>query len=537
MTLNLRHNQNVQTGAVSLTFPELSFNATRIYPFKNSGRLSRGVLGKLGFAYNMVAKNDLNNNAISSSGLNIVNRSDLDGEMIAFNFENLGILLDRGKIGMRHNIPITTTFKALKYFSVTPSFNYTEVWYPKALNYSYDESEEGIRIDTLRGFSRAGFYNTGANMNTTIYGTYFFNGKKIQAVRHVMIPSVGFSYSPDFSDPSRGNYQEIQVSEDPENTRLLSRYNGFAYGGPGTGRSVSMNFSLTNNIEMKVRTKNDSTEEYKKVKLFDNLSFSSSYNFLADSLKLSAIGIRAKTSLFNRAVSLGFSGNIDPYIYILDSIEERTGGNRVFHQTQIDKLAWNAGKGLGQLSTGNVTLVINLRPKNKSGKRSSDTDQSDANQNDPFGANQDPFGNNDPFNQDPNNPNGRQIGSMSGPNDYDPNRYVDFDVPWNLGINYSLNYRKRGFEDARITQTLGFNGNVSITDKTKISFNSGYDIKNKEFTVTRLNLTRDLHCWTMSFSWVPFGPRQEYFVEIRVLSTLLKDLKIDKKRRQQFTTF
>lgn len=530
MTVNFRHNQNVQTDLVNLTLPEVAFNANRVYPFKNSPKLSRSVLGKLGFSYNMVAKNDLSNSAVGTGGLNIVNRSTLDGEQVGFNFDNLSVLLDRGKIGMRHTIPITTSFKALRYFSVTPSFNYTEVWYPKELRYSYDAELEGVRVDTLRGFSRAGFYNTGATMNTTIYGTYFFSGKKIQAIRHVIIPSIGFSYSPDFSDPKRGNYQEVQINAQGD-TRLLSKFNGFAYGGPGTGSSASMNFGVTNNIEMKVRAKNDSIEEFKKIKLFENLSFSSGYNFLADSFKLSPIGITARTTLFNRTISLGFTGSVDPYIYVLDSARELSGGGRQVFQRRIDKFAWNSGKGLGQLSSGTVTLVLNLKPKGSGGNASSNNANNQANA---FGGNQDPFNPNDPFQQNQGNPG---LGPGVGVGGYDPNMYVDFDIPWNLNVNYSLNYRKTGFEDASITQTLGFSGNVNLTKKTKVSFNSGYDIKNKEFTVTRLNLSRDLHCWTLNFSWVPFGLRQEYFVEVRVLSALLSDLKLDKKRRQQFTTF
>lgn len=534
MTVNLRQSQNVQTGAANVTLPELSFNASRVYPFKKSPKLSNSVLGKLGVSYNMVAKNDLSNAAVGSGGLNIINRSALDDEQVGFNLDNLSVLLDRSKLGMRHTIPISTSFKALGNFSVTPNFNYTEVWYPKELRYSYDEELEGVRVDTLRGFSRAGFYSTGASMNTTIYGTYFFPGKKIQAIRHVIIPAIGFSYSPDFSDPSRGTYQEVQINEDGD-TRLLSKFNGFAYGGPGTGSNASMSFSLTNNIEMKVKTKNDSIEEFKKIKLFDNLSLSTGYNFLAEDFNLSPISVRARTSLFNKAMSIGFSGTIDPYIYVLDSTAEASGGGTTVYQRRIDKLALNSGQGLGQLSTGAITLVLSLRPKARGGQN--DSGNTNDNANDPFAANQDPFAENDPFGQDPNNPQGNGFGATGNTTSYDPNTYVDFDIPWGLNVNYSLNYRKTGFAESSITQTLGFNGNVSITDKTKISFNSGYDIKNKEFTVTRLNLVRDLHCWTMNFSWVPFGPRQEYFVEIRVLSALLKDLKLDKKRRQQFTTF
>lgn len=523
LSLNARHSQNISTEVVNLTLPELSFNMNRIYPFKNLTGSSNGILGKLGFSYNLVSKNELSNAAVSSPNFNVVNRSSSDDSLIGFSTDNLAQLFDRAKLGARHTIPIATSFNVMKYLTVSPSFNYTEVWYPKELQYTYDEDLQGVRVDTLRQFSRAGWYSTGASMSTRFYGMYNFGGGKVKAIRHVITPSIGFSYSPDFGDPIRGHYSEVQVDEEG-NTQLLSKYQGFAYGGPSLGESASLSFSMNHNIEMKVKAKNDSIEEYKKVKIFDNLSMSSGYNFLADSFNLSNINWNARTSLFNRMVSLNMSGTIDPYVYVLDSID----ANDQVYQRRINRLAWNSGEGLGRLTRGNVAIGLNLKPKGSQSKEDDPGGSLDANRIN---------------NSDPDNPylpgleENQIAGNVNQFISRDPNQYVPFDVPWALNVNYAFNYTKNGFNDAVITQTLNFNGNLSITDKTRIGFNSGYDIKNKEFTVTRLNVGRDLHCWTLNFNWVPFGPRQSYFVEIRVNSQLLKDLKLDKRSRSTFTSF
>ena len=539
-SMNMRHNQNVQSGRVSLTLPEMTVSANRIYPFKKITSLSKGVLGKLGFSYNMTAKNDLSNAPVGNlSGVTVINKGSLDDSLVSFSPANFDVLFNRAKNGMKHTLPISTSFNILKYFTVSPNFNYNEVWYPKELHYTYVPEEEGVRVDTLRRFSRAGWYSSGVSMNTRIYGFYSINGKRIQAIRHVMTPSVSFSYTPDFGDPSRGVYSEVQVDE-TGNTRTLSKYEGFAYGGPSRGKSRSMSFSLSNNIEMKVLSKNDSIEEFKKIKIFDNLGFSSSYNFAADSFRLGNVSMNARTSLFKRALSISLSGTLDPYVYILDSVTFNSKGVRRAYDRKIDRYTWNNGGGLGNLSRGTVSLGLNLSPKPKGGK---------SNRTNPGATGQPGFGRgfnpddlddpnnpyNDPYNLQQGIENGENIGSIgSNYTAYnDANQYVDFSIPWQLRVNYSYNYSKTGFDDPRITQSLSFSGNITLTEKTNIGLNSGYDIKKKEFTVTRINVARDLHCWTLNFNWVPFGPNQSYFVEIRVLSALLSDLKLDKQSRRQ----
>ncbi len=520
MQATARHSQNISTGQVSMTLPELSVNATRITPFKNVPGMEKNALGKLGFSYRMAMKNELTNAPVSASisGAEIINENPLNDSLVNFSLDNISVLMDRAKQGIRHQIPVTTSFNILNNFTVSPSFNYTEVWYSKELSYEYIEELEGVRVDTLNGFSRAGWWSTGASMSTRLYGFFPVGGEKIQAIRHVMTPNVGISYTPDNTDPSKGVYQEVQINEEGD-TRILSKYERFAYGGPTGKESATMSFSLNNNIEMKVKTKNDSIDEYKKVKVFDNLSVSSGYDFLRDSMNLNKINWNARTSFFNSKVSLNLSGTIDPYIYILDSIQERSGGD-VVHDTRVNQLAWNSGQGIGQLERLTMAIGMNLSPKGKSA-----------------GAQKDKYQQNSPGDNLLNPEDNFVAGDVNQFIATDANQYVPFDVGWSLRANYQFNYTRVGFEEANITQTLQFGGSFQPTSKTNVNVSSGYDLEKKEFTFTNINVSRDLHCWAISFNWVPFGPRQSYFVSINVKSALLKDLKLDKRNQNQAQVF
>lgn len=521
MAVNARHSQNIGTGLVTMSLPEISLNASRIQPFKNVGNLKDNFIGKLGFSYRMSMKNEVSNGPVRGlSGLDVVNRNSLSDSIIDFNSENLPLLMQRAQQGMRHQIPISTSFNVLNNFTVSPSFNYTEVWYPYEIDFSYDQELQGLRADTLQGFSREGWYSGGASVSTRLYGFFPIGGKKIQAIRHVMTPNVGFSYSPDFGTEDKGTYKEVQIDE-AGRTRFLSKYQGFAYGGPSLGENASVSFSLNNNLEMKVKTKNDSIDEYQKVKIFDNLSMSSSYNFLADSFNLGNINWNARTSFFKNKMSVNLSGTLDPYLYVLDSIQ-RTSRTDIVHDRKLDQFAWNNGKGLGQLSRVSVAIGLNLQPKGE-GKDKDGGNQPDAQSAlNPFGTEEE-----EDF----------QAGNVNKFFATDPNQYVPFDVPWRLNINYALSYTKTGFDEPKITQTLNFNGNVTLTENTTVNMNSGYDIKNKEFTFTQMSVARELHCWNISFNWVPFGPRQSYFVSIQVNSALLKDLRLDRRTQPTVQVF
>ena len=502
LSANLRHSQNVQTKKVNLTLPDVSYNMSRIYPFKNLGKLGKTALGKISISHRFNGKIELTNGSVgnSLSGLNILNSSNNFSEQIDFNMDNLNSIIDRSKIGGKHTIPISTSFNLLKYFTVSPSVNYNEIWYFKKLSYNYNELEDGIEIDTTNSFQRAWSYSSAFALSTRIYGTVFFKKGKIKAIRHVISPEISMSFSPDFTKPKFGYYENVQINSEGD-TKLLSKYENFLFGSPRIGSSASMNFYIGNNLEMKVVDKNDTISGTRKIKIFDNLSFSSSYNFLADSFRLAPVKFSTRTSFFKRLINLSVSGNIDPYTFKLDSISENSSGIKNVYQRRVDELAYKNNQGIGSLAYINMSLGFRFSAKDF---RSEDDEEKDSS----FGTRE-------------------EIDYINS----NIAEYIDFNVPWSINASYNLNRRKLGFRDPTITQTLTFSGDVSISEKTKISFRSGYDFKFKMLTQTSINATRDLHCWRINFSWVPFGRFQSYNLSINAVSALLQDLKLEKRSR------
>ena len=502
LSANLRHSQNVQTKKVNLTLPDVSYNMSRIYPFKNLGKLGKTALGKISISHRFNGKIELTNGSVgnSLSGLNILNSSNNFSEQIDFNMDNLNSIIDRSKIGGKHTIPISTSFNLLKYFTVSPSVNYNEIWYFKKLSYNYNELEDGIEIDTTNSFQRAWSYSSTFALSTRIYGTVFFKKGKIKAIRHVISPEISMSFSPDFTKPKFGYYENVQINSEGD-TKLLSKYENFLFGSPRIGSSASMNFYIGNNLEMKVVDKNDTISGTRKIKIFDNLSFSSSYNFLADSFRLAPVRFSTRTSFFKRLINLSVSGNIDPYTFKLDSISENSSGIKNVYQRRVDELAYKNNQGIGSLAYINMSLGFRFSAKDF---RSEDEEEKDSS----FGTRE-------------------EIDYINS----NIAEYIDFNVPWSINASYNLNRRKLGFRDPTITQTLTFSGDVSISEKTKISFRSGYDFKFKMLTQTSINATRDLHCWRINFSWVPFGRFQSYNLSINAVSALLQDLKLEKRSR------
>ena len=501
LSANLRHSQNVQTKKVNLTLPDISYNMSRIYPFKNIGKLGKTALGKISISHRFNGKIELTNGSVGNSlgGLNIINSGNNFSEQIDFNMDNISSIIDRSKIGGKHTIPISTSFNLLKYFTVSPSVNYNEIWYFKKLSYNYNQLENGIEIDTTNSFQRAWSYSSAFALSTRIYGTVFFKKGKIKAIRHVISPEISMSFSPDFTKPKYGYYENVQINNEGD-TKLLSKYENFLFGSPRIGSSASMNFYIGNNLEMKVLDKKDTINGTRKIKIFDNLAFSSSYNFLADSFRLAPIRFSTRTSFFKRLINLSISGNIDPYTFRLDSISESATGIKNVYQRRVDELAYKNNQGIGSLAYINMALGFRFSAKDFR----SDDDEKESS----YGTRE-------------------EIDYINS----NIAEYIDFNVPWSINASYNLNRRKIGFRDPTITQTLTFSGDVSISEKTKISFRSGYDFKFKMLTQTSINATRDLHCWRINFSWVPFGRFQSYNLSINAVSALLQDLKLEKRSR------
>jgi lipopolysaccharide assembly outer membrane protein LptD (OstA) len=498
-SVSARHDQNIRTGQINLLFPEVALNMNRQQPFKNVKADGLGWLQKLNYSYNFTATNSINNN------LGRVTPDATEDSIAAFNIDNMPLFLERARNGGRHRIPISTSFNLLNFITASPNFSYDEVWYLKELNHSYNEETGTVQIDTIQGFSRAGSFSTGIGFATRLYGTVYGKNGPIQAIRHIMTPSVNLSWRPDYGETSNaGIYKEIQT-DSLGNTRVFSKYDGFAYGSPGRGQSANISFSLANTIEMKVKKKNDTAQTAQKIKIFDNLSFSSGYNILADSFKLAPISINARTNLFNGKLDVNFQTTLDPYAIVTTSVTQEGNTERIT-QRRVDRYAWQEGQGIGRLTNANVSLATNLNPQGK--------DSDDENRNNiedrarEAGATEDQV---------------LQIVS-------NPEMYVDFTVPWNLRIRYQIRWSRQALQEPTITQTADFSGDINFTEKWKVGFNSGYDLERNEFTQTSLTIFRDLHCWQINANWVPFGRFQSFSVDIGVKASILQDLKLNRRR-------
>ncbi|MEQ8425430.1 MAG: putative LPS assembly protein LptD, partial [Cyclobacteriaceae bacterium] len=371
------------------------------------------------------------------------------------------------------------------------------------LTWGLDETgNAAVVIDTVQQFNRIANYSGGVSLTTRLYGMYISKNpnRKVKAIRHVINPTIGYSFQPDFTDPKYGYFQEFTANNGT--TIIKSRHEGarFIYGGSGRSRQSAMNFSLGNNLEMKVKNPDDSVA--RKISLFNNLSIGTNYNFAADSFKLAPFSLSANTNVLNDKININLGAVLDPYQYRIDSITTSEAGVVRINETKISRFAWQDGFSLGQITSFNVAFGTNLSPKGS--KKDADTrtkiSESNISQTDKeFLLN-------------------------------NPDAYVDFNVPWNLRINYNLSYSKTGHQKSNITQAMRLNGDLSLTEKWKITFNTGYDLKSKEFTQTMLTIARDLHCWQVNLSWTPFGPFQSYNFSIGVKAGMLRDLKLDRTR-------
>ena len=533
MGVSGRFNQNLNTKQADLLLPDITFNVQNIYPFKKKNGNGSKWYEKINFRYSMAATNKATNRLATSittedifddEGV-LVQKSETNiiDSVYDITSETIPYLLDQGSNGVKHAIPLSASFKLLKNFTISPSASYNELWYFKKLNYSYNDELQTVETDTVRGFNAIRSYNTSVSINSRVYGTVIFDRETgVQAIRHMMTPSLSYSYRPDFGDDKYGYYQTVQ-SDSIGNKKTFSRYQGFVYGaGPGNGENSSISLSITNTLEMKYKNKNDTTNTPEKIAILRNFGVSTSYNLAAEEFKLSNISLRASTDLLKNkqlsesikttGLSINFNGNIDPYVYQLDSIDNLGEETEKIYQLKLDQFTWNNGQGLGQFSQFTVSMNTGFQGSPKEGAKGS------------RGADRSRGG-------------GMGINTNSGKEEAelseflaDPDLYVDFNIPWSVRLTYNVNYRRSGFEQSDLTQTFRFNGDISLTDQWKLTYQSGYDFTNKKWTEARFNVIRDLHCWDMTLSWVPFGRFQSYNFTIKAKSSLLQDLKLSKKR-------
>lgn len=456
-----------QANSIYLELPTAAFQMSRVYPFRSKKRVGRMKwYEQIGMNYNLEYKNQLQT-----------------VDTVFFEFDDE--MFNDFRHGVRHSIPLSMNLKFLKHFTFSPSFNYNGWFYFDRSFRDWDFAADTLVTKREQGFYYLNNYTANAAINTTVYGMFNVNKLGVQAVRHVMYPSISLAYSPDFSEARYGYYTEYQ---DSSLKRIsYSPYNDNIFRAPGAGELGALNFSLRNTLEMKVRSKNDTITGTKKISIFDQFTLSSSYNFLADSFELSPVAFRVSNRISNN-FNVSLNGNFDPYARSAD-------GSR-----RVDEMAFTREGRLGYLSYANLSVNANLNPE----------------------ANVPPW-------------RPAFLPTTAPTHYYYPysDYYVDFDIPWNLSTGYTLNYNNSPGSPLLVTQSLNIAGELKLTDKWKVNANIDYDLTEKKLGYTTFNIYRDLHCWEMRFRINPFGEYKSYSFTLQVKAGMLQDLKLEKQRQQR----
>ncbi|MFC4140964.1 putative LPS assembly protein LptD [Pedobacter mendelii] len=487
--------QTFSTRQIFLQLPQFNLNMSTISPFDSKNRSGEQKwYQKITVGYSLQG-----NNTISTA------------DSVLFKPEGLRKL----QTGFSHNIPIGMNFTLLKYLTFSLGGTYNEVWNFQSINKRYTTFTDGSytsRIDTLSGFKRGGSYNLSTSMSTKVYGKTkeFKNLGNIQQLRHVMTPSVSFSYSPDFTDPSKGIFKEAidqngRFLINPSTGRPVtySSLEGMAFPGSFSTEQASIGFTLDNTTELKVRSPKDTTGTgSRKIPIIQGLSFSGSYNLLATSKKLTPISFSGR-SQFTDKLGINYNGTLNPYV-----LRDSTNNGVFVQNVEIDRYFWQDGKYFPRLTNFGFSFDYGFNAdavKKKNENYDKLKGQVEKQGITPLQS--------------------EQLNAINR----DPNAFVDFNIPWNFAFQYRFDYTNN-LGVSTITNTLNFNGDFNLTPKWKFTFNSGYDFKNKGLTPMNIAIYRDLHCWDMSVNWIPYGAYKSYSVTIKVKSSILQDLKLSKRQ-------
>lgn len=485
---------------------DFSFGVNQIAPFALSGGRGRWYesfrLG-LDFSGSYAVSNTLSaiDTTYRTLGFKIDTRLDTarigSTKIIPFG-SNLSDMLGDAKFTGRYSLPISLpNFKLLRYLNLTPSMSLQGEVFTKEYSYTY-KGENIVQIDTLNRFGTEYSYSFGAGLNTRFYGMFHPKIGRMVAMRHTVIPSISFSYTPDFS---KQGFERVQIngvrgSQDEDNYKMLSKYRGASTSSSTSSASGVVTFGINNQLEMKLKSKSDTAAtQFEKVSLLDNLSIGGSYNLMATSFNLSNIALNASTRI-GKNLNMNVNMTLDPYAYIADSVyRTNTTGIR------INEFAVSRGQGLARMQNLNVSLGTSFNPKKKEAPKKT-------------------------------TPNATQ--EQMEFIDRNPDLYIDFDIPWNITLNYVFGITRPGLQKSSIVQTVNMNGDLSLTPKWKISVNSGFDFTAFAPSITTLSLYRDLHCWDMQVSWTPFAGSSvrasNYSFTLKVKSAILQDLKLTRRR-------
>lgn len=511
-TANL--NQNMRDSTIAMTLPDLNINISRFYPFRRKHMAGdERWYEKISMSYTGHLSNSI---------------STKEDKLMHSN------LIKDWRNGMQHQIPISANFTLFNYINVNPSFNFTDRMYTNKIMRSWDEANQREVSDTTYGFHNVYNWNMSVSASTKFYGFWTPSrkifGDKIQAIRHVITPQVSFSYAPDFGASRYGYYDTYQKTDADGNVSLVqySPYQSGLYGVPGRGRTGSVSWDVSNNIEMKVKSDKDSTG-VKKVSLIDELGFAMSYNFATDYHPLSDLTMRLRLKWW-KSYTFNLNAVFASYAYELNDQGTPYVGNHTY---------WGMGKwGRFQGMSQNISYTLTPEKIKKffSGGGDEDDDKKKK-QNDEEGIDTDIESNVDDDMIE--GQRGAKKKSGGGKTDTDGDGYMAFSMPWSLTFGYGITMRENTDVNKfntktmrypyKFTQTLNMSGNVRISDGWNISFSSGYDFDNHEVSMTTASLQRDLHCFNMSCS-VVLAPYTSYNFTFRCnASTLTDALKYDKR--------
>ncbi len=482
LTVSANHNQNTSLKLINLNLPDVTFNVNTLYPFRR-----KEAIGAYKWYENFGIA--LNTNAKSLSSF-----YDTSGNI----FKQL---VDKLQWGANHNIPISLSLPEIGHLQFSPSISFQERWYQQQFKRSWNNAAQKVDTSIKKGFYAAREMQFGMGVSTRIFGTFGFKkNSKIQAIRHEIRPSFSISYKPDMNARS---WYTTQIDTN-KNSARFSVYDGSIFGGFSEGKFGGMSFGIDNNIQMKVRSKKDTGEaSIKKVTLLDGLSLNGSYNFMADSFKLSTFSVSARTNLFEK-INITASGVLDPYL-------TNSGGDR------IDKLVWSKHPlSLGKLTSGNVSIQSQFKGGDKNEKA--------------------PIINNlqnqvNPVSGLPLNEYQQEAAYISN----NPAEFANFNIPWSVNFSYALNFQRQrkadysGFETI-FSQNLNWSGSLNLTPKWQIGLNGYYNITEKQLGSLSMYLTREMHCWQMAINISPIGKYRYFNISISPKSAILRDLKINRTR-------
>ncbi len=489
LSVSLQHTYNFQTQIANATIPKTTLRTENIYPFRKQGGATGNWYSDIYFQHNAEFANKLSNE---------VGNDTLD----FFNTKDWPKLWKNGKQGVQHTVPLQTNIKILSCLNLTPKLEWRERWYWEKIDYQYDATGDNITEEKVPGFARVYDYNLGTTLKTTLYGTHVFGqNAAIQALRHEFEPIVSFTYTPDFSGPEYGYWQTMKGGK--KDGEKHDKFKKAMYGAPKNRATAVLKIELNNRLDMKVKSNADAKKSSKKIPIVESFDWSTSYDFQENQHPWDDIQFKTRTSLFDKLFDIDFKSTFDPYLYkdtgLLDEHHKKK-------YTKSNELAWHHGKGLGRIKSASLSIGAKLGPKTN--KES--LGQASALENDQGIEKKE-----------------------KKPSQEDPEKYVDFTIPWNLTLNYNWKYtRATPGDEPEKTNSLGFEWCVDLTEKWKVTCKSAYDLTQREWigNSTSIGIHRDLHCWAMDFQWKPLGDKQTYEFSVGLNAPLLRDLKYSRDK-------